>query len=142
MRQQGENYVAKATDIRKEKRRKIYSKNYPTLEERELIKAGKNPNNRSAKEVEAIKNDVFPPKNFIGREWFYFRELWTPYHFKSEYRPWPDCRFAESSYPYFHKGIGKIIVYGTLLPFMIFTFIYLFRRKRKEVYFLYSPIFI
>jgi 4-amino-4-deoxy-L-arabinose transferase-like glycosyltransferase len=134
-------YISKAATLGREKRNKIYNKEYPSELERIQIKNGLNPNNRSTQEVLAILDNVYPTKNFLEREMFYFRDLWFPYRFESEYRPWPDCRFCPKSILNLRK-IGKLIFYGSLLPFMVLSIIYFTKKKQIKYYFLIIPIVI
>jgi len=115
------------------------NKDYPTDEERKLIKQGLNPNDRSPQEINAIKNDVYPDSTFWGRKWFQFREFWRPFRFRYEYRPFPDCRFAYWSMQ--HNAVS-IVCYGLLLPFMVFGIVHLLLKRNKLVWFLTFPLVI
>lgn len=116
-----------------------FNKNYPTEEERELIKQGLNPNNRPQQEIDAIRNDVYPASTFLQRKWFQLKEFWRAWRFKSEYRPFPDNRFVYWSLK--HNAIS-ILFYGLLLPFMFYGIVDLFIRKKKLVWFLVFPLCI
>ena len=116
------------------------NKNYPSQEERNLIKKGKNPKNRSKEEIKAIIDNKYPASGFLARKWFNLRDFWRPFRFKSEYRPFPDCRF-EKPWSSIHN-LSAIITYGLLLPFMIISIINMFLTRNKNVWLLLFPIFI
>ncbi len=115
------------------------NEDYPSEEERILIKQGMNPNNRIPQEIEAIKNDVYPASGFLQRKCFQVREFWRAWRFKSEYRPFPDCRFV--CWSTMHNVIC-ILFYGLLLPFMIYGIVDLLIKKNKLIWFLLFPLSI
>lgn len=115
------------------------NEDYPTEEERELIKKGENPNNRTDREIEAIKKDVYPASTFWERKWFQFKEFWRPFRFRCEYRPFPDCRFVCWSLKH---NLVSILCYGLLLPFMMYGIVDLLFKKNRIVWFLVFPLVI
>jgi hypothetical protein len=114
------------------------NEDYPTEEERKLVKQGLNPNERTSQEINAIKNDVYPSTTFLQRKWFQFKEFWRPFRFNYAYRPFPDCRFVYWSTKH---NLVNIFSYGLLLPFMVFGIVHLFLKKNKFVWFLIFPLF-
>ena len=114
------------------------SKDYPTDQERELIKRGFNPNNRSRDEIIAIKDDVYPASTFIGRKWDHFLQLWKPFDFARSYRPFPDARF--NGIWSLRHNISSILCYGLLLPFVFLSIYYLVKQKNKAWIFLTVPL--
>ncbi len=116
------------------------NENYPTEEERKLIKNGINPNNRPGEEISAIKNDRYPASTFIARKWYNFIHYWKPFDFGLSYRPFPDARF-NGSWSARHN-VSSIICYGFLLPFLIFAVYNLARKKNRVWYFLTFPLII
>jgi hypothetical protein len=119
----------------------LFNPDYPSKEERNLVKQGLNPKNRSEGEIDAILNDRLATRNEIERRWYSFKNLWRPYHFVNEYKPWPDCRF-DDKYSISGFGLVKALNYGILLPFMIMAGISLVARKHKHACFLIFPIVI
>lgn len=115
-------------------------KNYPTEEERRLIKQGLNPTGKSADELKTIKDDVYPDSTFIKRKWYWLIELWRPARFSCDYFPFPDTRF-QKKWSLKHNLSG-ILCYGILLPFMLLGVYHLIRQKNKIVIFLIFPILI
>ncbi len=122
------NYVRKKT------------KNYPTKRERELVKNGLNPNNRTKDEVIAIKKDIYPDSTFIARKWYNILSLWKPFDFAYSYRPFPDARFS-GKWSIKHN-VSSILCYGLLLPFMLFAVYFLIKQKTKIWVFLVFPLII
>jgi hypothetical protein len=118
-----------------------WDEEYPSEEERELIKKGLNPNNRSKNEIEAILHDKYPTKSEIKKRWYNFKLLWRPYHFVNEYKPWPDCRF-DPKYSLLDFGLLKAMNYGTLLPFMIFAIFFIIIKKNITAYILVLPVIV
>jgi len=116
------------------------NKEYPTEEERKLIKQGLNPTGRRADELEAIKNDVYPASTFFKRKLFALIELWRPARFSYAYFPFPDTRFQKKWS--LEHNISGILCYGILLPFMLLGIFYLIRQKNKIAIFLIFPILI
>jgi 4-amino-4-deoxy-L-arabinose transferase-like glycosyltransferase len=119
----------------------ISNKDFPSDEEIESIKLGLNYRNRPDGELDAIRNDRLPTKKEIERRWYNFKLLWRPYHFVNEYRPWPDCRF-DPKYSLNDFGLPKLLTYGSLLPFMIFSMVYILFKRIKKLYILIFPIVI
>jgi len=112
---------------------------YPTDEERQIIKQGLNPKNRSQSEIDAIKKDVFPVSTFWGRRLFWLKELWQPMRLVGTYHPFPSCKFFPSySFTY---NLTSMICYGFILPFAFIGTIILLSKRKKYVLFLLLPIF-
>ena len=112
--------------------------NYPSEKERKLIKQGKNPNNRPDYEIDLIENDVYPASTFLERKLYYVINMWSPFRFLWDYRPFPD---AVLNQPWSLKhNLTSIFFYGTLLPFVFFGLFYLFRKRHRAVWFLIFPI--
>ena len=116
------------------------NKNYPPEEERALIKAGLNPNNRSEDELIAIKNDIYPPSTYWSRKTYMFIQLWKPFDFARSYRPFPDARY--NGVWSTKANLSFIISYGILLPFMLFGIFYLMRGKDRAWWFLTFPLIV
>ena len=124
------------------KKKSVYlSKNYPTEEERTLIKKGYNHNNRSDNEIDAILKDIYPSKGNIIKMWYNFKVIWRPYHFINEYKPWPSHAFDKKN-SFFKFGGIKVIGYGTLLPFVILSIFIIIQKREKEAYIILFPIVI
>lgn len=122
----------------------IVGEDYPSEEERALIKEGKNPNNRSPEEVALIKKDVYAPASFIGRKLYQMKEMWLPFRFWSDYAPsclgLPTAKFQKSWS--LRHNLVSIVFYGTLIPFMFCGLFYLFQTGNKAVWLLLFPIFV
>ena len=116
------------------------NKKYPTEEERNLIKQGLNPTGRTADEIEAVLNDVYPASTFFKRKLYWLIELWRPARFSADYFPFPDARF-QGKWSLRHN-LSNILCYGILLPFMLIGVYYLIRQKNKISIFLIFPILI
>jgi hypothetical protein len=116
------------------------NENYPTEQERKLIKIGLNPKDRCEEEISAIKNNIYPASTFIARKWYYFIHFWKPFDFGLSYQPFPDARF-NGSWSLRHN-VSSIVFYGFLLPFMIFAVYDLVRKKERTWYFLTFPLII
>lgn len=110
---------------------------YPSEEERIFIKQNMNPNNRTPQEIDAIKKNVYPDSTFLQRKWFQFKEFWRPFRFNYAYRPFPDCRFVYWST---RHNLASILLYGLLLPFMVWGIMDLFLKRKKVVWFLLFPL--
>ena len=122
---------------------KIYfakTNNYPSEEERKLIKSGLNPNNRSEDELIAIKNDVYPASTYLDRKIYMAIQLWKPFDFARSYRPFPDARYNKIWSK--EHNLSSIICYGTLLPFMIFGIYILIKKKDRIWFFLSLPLVV
>ena len=118
----------------------LINKNYPTDEERALIKKGKNPNNRSRDEIDIIKKDVYAPSTFIGKRLYRLKEMWIPFRFWSDYEIFPSAYFKG---PWSLKhNIVSISFYGTLIPFVFYALFCLTGERNKGILFLIFPIFI
>jgi len=118
----------------------LINKNYPSEEERILIKKGRNPNNRLRDEIDIIKKNVYAPTTFIGKRLYRFKEMWIPFRFWSDYVPFPEAKFKG---PWSLKhNLGSIVFYGILIPFVFYNAFYLFKKREKEIYFLIFPIVI
>jgi hypothetical protein len=107
------------------------NKNYPSEQERALIKKGQNPNNRTPEEIEIIKKDVYPASTFFQRKLYCLVELWRPARFTADYFPFPDARFQKTWS--FRHNVSGILCYGTLLPFM-FVGIYFLIKERNNAW--------
>ena len=116
----------------------VTNKEYPSREERKLIKRGFNPNNRNSDEIAAIKADRYPATTFPGRILDNFVMMWTPCLFRGVYRAFSSYEFVK--YSLIHN-IVALVSYGLLLPFALSGIIYLSRKKQKIVLFLLLPIF-
>jgi hypothetical protein len=116
------------------------NKDYPSEEERKLIKAGLNPNNRSEGELIAIRNDVYPASTYLGRKAYMAIELWKPFDFTRSYRPFPDARYNKIWS--IKHNLSSIMCYGILLPFMIFGIYALIKKKDRVWYFLTLPLVV
>lgn len=116
---------------------KIYKldKNYPTEEEREIIRKGGNPNNRPPEEIKAIKRGARAHNSNIGRRWWSLREQWRVWKLSGSYMPGGRFRGAWS----LKHNVSSVIFYGILLPFMIFSILYIFIKKDKIIWFLIFP---
>jgi len=119
---------------------KKQNKDYPSDEERELVKKGKNPNSRSSQEIEIIKKNIYAPSTFIKRKLYRFKEMWIPFRFWSDYEPFPKATFRG---PWsLRHNLLSILFYGTLIPFVFYALFYLFKLKNKAVWFLIFPIVV
>lgn len=116
------------------------NKNYPSEEERILIKEGENPNDRSSEEIDIIKKDIYPASTFFDRKIYRFKEMWIPFRFWSDYEPFPKATFRR---PWSLKhNLISIIFYGALIPFMFYSFLSLIKRRNKAVWILSFPIVV
>ena len=114
------------------------NKDYPTEQERVLIKKGQNPNDRLSEEIAIIKKDVYPATPFVGRKIYRLKEMWIPFRTWSDYEPFPGARFRE---PWSLKhNLTSLIFYGTLIPFFFAGAFYLFKTRNKAIWFLLFPI--
>ncbi len=118
----------------------LINKKYPSVEERELIKQGKNLNKRSKAEVEAILDGKEATKNPLLKRIYNFTELWQPVRLTSTYRPFNDCRF-EKAWSLKHNLLS-FLSFGILLVPMLFGIVSLFREKNKWLLFLITPIIL
>ena len=116
------------------------NKNYPSEEERKLIKSGLNPNNRTEDELIAIRNDVYPASTYLGRKAYMAIQLWKPFDFARSYRPFPDARY--NGIWSIKHNLSCIMCYGILLPFMIFGIYVLIKKKDRVWYFLTLPLVV
>lgn len=113
---------------------------YPKKNERNLIKLGQNPNNRSNDELIAIRNDKYPATSYFHRKLYNFIELWKPFDFTRSYRPFPDARF--NGVWSIKHNLTSIACYGILLPFMFFGIYFLIKKKDNVIYILMLPLFV
>ena len=114
------------------------NKDYPSEQERALIKRGQNPNNRTPEEIEIIKKDVYPASTFLGRKLYKFKEMWIPFRTWSDYEPFPGARFRG---PWsLRHNLSSLIFYGTLIPFFFVGIFYLLKTRNNVVWFLLFPI--
>lgn len=111
---------------------------YPTEEERELVKEGLNPRNRSKEEINTIKKDIYPTATFWGRRWYNLRELWRPFTLHGFYTPFPYCKFQIWS---LRHNLFSIISYGALLPFVLIGIIKMIADKNRNLWFFILPLF-
>jgi len=111
---------------------------YPTEEERISVRKGRNPKNRSADEVFAIKKGACATATFWGRKWFNLRELWRPFMVYGIYEPYNNCSFIRWS---FRHNIFSIIFYGLLLPFVAIGIIGFAAKGNKDIWLLLLPVF-
>lgn len=116
------------------------SKNYPTEEERNLIKQGLNPAGRSKEELEAIRKDIYPPLTYFKRILYWLIEFWRPVRFSAGYCPFPNAGF-QGKWSLRHN-LSSLFCYGILLPFMFLGFYFLIKEKNKIWIFLLFPILI
>lgn len=116
------------------------NKNYPSEEERKLIKSGLNPHNRTEDELIAIKNDIYPASTYLSRKAYMAIQLWKPFDFARSYRPFPDARF--NGIWSIKHNLSCIMCYGLLLPFMIFGLYVLIKKKDRVWYFLTLPLVV
>ncbi len=116
------------------------SDDYPSENERALIKAGSNPNARSDEEISIIKQDIYPDSTFIGRKIYWIKEFWRIVRFQGDYFPFPDARF-QGKWSLKHN-VSSILCYGTLLPFAVIGLFVMYNEKNKALLFLAFPIVI
>ena len=116
------------------------NKDYPSEQERILIKKGQNPNKRTPEEIAIIKKDVYPDSTFLGRKLYKLKEMWVPFRTWSDYEPFPGAKFRK---PWsLRHNLSSLIFYGTLIPFFFMGIFYLFKTRNKAVWFLLFPIAI
>ncbi len=113
---------------------------YPDESERLLVKQGFNPENRSEKELDAIRHDVYPATTFMGRKLYNFLELWKPVGFFSSYRPFPDTRF-NPKWTLKHN-LSTLSFYGILLPFMVWSLVDMARHGDRRFLILFFPLLV
>jgi hypothetical protein len=116
------------------------SDDYPSENERALIKAGSNPNARSDEEISIIKQDIYPDSTFIGRKIYWLKEFWRISRFQGDYFPFPDARF-QGAWSLKHN-VSSILCYGLLLPFAVIGFFVMYNEKNRALVFLAFPIVI
>lgn len=115
-----------------------YYRDYPSEEERALIKQGKNPKNRSKNEIEIIKKNVYPPKTKIHKIIYRSKEMWLPFRFWSDYDYVYNTAFRG---PWsIRHNIASIIFYGSLIPFFIYGTINIFRNKVPGRWLIIAPV--
>ena len=112
--------------------------NYPTEEERILVKKGRNPKNRSADELFSIKKGARAAATFWRRKWFNLRELWRPFMLYGIYESYTSCIFIRWS---LRHNIFSMIFYGLLLPFAAIGIISFTARRNKDIWLLLMPVF-
>jgi len=125
-------------DLNNERVGTIYNPEYPTEEERELVKEGLNPHNRSKEEINAIKKNIYPAATFWGRRWYNLREFWRPFTLRGFYTPFPACKFRIWS---LRHNLISIISYGALLPFVLIGIIKMIGDKNRNLWFFILPLF-
>jgi len=111
---------------------------YPTEKERKIIKDGNNPSNRSIEEIEAIRKDKQAPNSSMGRRIWNLKAFWRPWKFSADYTPSGEFNGNWS----LRHNVSSILSYGILLPFMIYSVIYLFKKKEKIIWVLLFPIVV
>jgi hypothetical protein len=116
------------------------SNEYPSNEERLLIKKGFNPNVRSDEELQAIRQDIYPDSTFLSRKLYWLKEFWRSARFKAEYFPFPDARF-KGMWSLKHN-VSSILCYGLLLPFAVVGLFVMYSEKNRALLFLAFPIVI
>ncbi len=116
------------------------SDDYPSENERALIKAGSNPNNRLDEELHAIRQDIYPDSTFIGRKIYWIKEFWRIVRFQGDYFPFPDARF-QGAWSLKHN-VSSLLCYGFLLPFAIIGLIVMYNEKNRALLFLAFPIVV
>jgi hypothetical protein len=112
---------------------------FPSPEERALIRKGENPSNRSSEEIALIRANQMPDSTWFGRKLFWGCELWRVYHIHAQYFPYPDTRFAN---PWsLNHNISSIVFYGLALPFYLIGLWLLYRERRPEFHlFAFIPV--
>lgn len=131
------SYQLKSNVLGFRKMTETWNDDYPTEEERRLIKQGLNPNGRQKAELNAIKKDVYPASTFLKRKLSWLVELWRPVRFSADYYPFPDARFQNWS---LRHNLASGLSYGILIPFMLFGIYFLIRQRNKIVIFLVFPL--
>lgn len=104
-------------------------------DERQLILKGINNKNRTDKEIQAVKNGKYPADNYISKRIWMFKQFWRVTNFSGDFFPYPSGIFNIWSLKH---NLSNIVLYGSLLPFFIFSLMHNF-RKRKLIsrYFFY-----
>ena len=116
------------------------SNEYPSDDERLLIKTGLNPNERSLEEIGTIRKNIFPDSTFISRKLYWFKEFWRVARFKADYFPFPDARF-QGAWSLKHN-VSSLLCYGSLLPFAVIGLFVMYKEKNRALVFLAFPIVI
>jgi hypothetical protein len=111
--------------------------NVITRQERELIKQGFNPRNRSAAEVDAVMRGVYPAAGFWERRLAMLIEFWRVTKFKGNFLPYPSARFEQWS---LRHNLLNILCYGILIPFFLLAVYLLARERHKYLLYLLFPI--
>jgi len=119
---------------------KIVNEDYPTEEERNLVKQGLNLKERSAYEIDAIMHDVYPTSSPLKSMLFWLVEFWRPIRFTCSYSPYPYALFL-GKWSLRHN-LASLLCYGVLLPFMILGIFYLIKKDKFMCIFLTFPILI
>ncbi len=114
--------------------------NYPSEDERILVKQGLNPNQRGEEEIAAIQKDIYPVSGFWERKVFWFLEFWRIARFSADYFPFPDARF-QGRWSFRHNLAG-ILCLGVLLPFMLVGIFHMIKERNRALVFLVFPIFV
>ena len=113
--------------------------NFPTEEERILVKSGIGIEKYSKNEIYLIRNDVYPPKTYIEKSIYRFKEMWFPVRFSCDYDFWPPrCRLPYSNK---HNAVS-IVWYFTIFPFFVAGMIIAIVKKNKKIIYIIFPIFI
>lgn len=108
-----------------------------TPEERELIKQGLNPRQRSAGEIDAVMRDVYPAAGFWERRLAMLMEFWRVTKFRGHFLPNPSARFEQWS---LRHNLLNLLCYGILLPFFLGAVVWLIRRRHKYILYILFPV--
>ncbi len=118
-----------------------YNENYPRQAERDSVKMGFNPRNRSDLEIKAILAGKTASKTFLGRKWYFFKKMWAPIHPKGRsYAPFPMAYF-EMGFSLKHNLIS-LLQYGILIPFALLAIVISFVKRVRLASILILPIFV
>ena len=95
--------------------------------ERKMILKGENPQNRSQKEVQAIIDGKLPANDFLSKRVWMFKQFWRVTNFSGDFFPYPSGVFNIWSLKH---NFSNILLYGSLLPFFIFSLVSNFSKRR------------
>ena len=115
------------------------AKDIPSDKERDLIKKGGNPFNRSKEEVALVLNDVYPPNTFIGKAFSRAKEMWWPFRFSYDYNSLPPK--LRGPYSFMHNAIS-IVFYGPLIFLFICGCWLIFISKDWKYIFILYPVLV
>ena len=116
------------------------SDDYPSENERALIKTGSNLNNRLDEELQAIRQDIYPDSTFFGRKIYWMKEFWRVVRFQGDYFPFPDARFR-GAWSLKHN-VSSLLCYGFLLPLAVIGLFVMYNEKNRALLFLAFPIVV